>query len=326
MAVPRWRAAQNETVRLRIRFEEDGAVYDPFLITKVEILNPSGTVVETALAGWVHESTGVYYLDYAVAAGAPLGAWTDRWTYLPFTGYPPYQASLTFAVFAEGAFDAGDGFLSAAEIRARYLPGTTLVDADLEFASRVCSTFFENGAGRSIRPRTRTLVVDGSGRMDQPLPSDANVSAIVSATDLDTSEVLDVAAFRVRGNRIFHRDWTSRLRRREDYVPSHLLCGGSVFPRGIMNLSIVVEDAGRPELVELASHAVGLMVKAMCADDTVTASFVSNYATEGVDGLDVTYRDMDPGSRRKSLTGIPEVDAIINQCRRGYGRVRSLSR
>lgn len=328
MAVPRWQAERGATVRLRVRFEESGVLYDPDAITQVEIIDPASVVIDTLAAGWVHESTGVYYLDWPIPAAATLGLHQDRWTYRPFPGYALRTGVSSFAVFAVGAFTAGDGYMSADELRTEgYVDAASpLTDAQLDYLSRLATVFFENASGRVFREVQTTIDVDGTGRLDLPLPITAPIQSLVSIEDLDGVMTFDVDDFRVRGSRIFHKDWRPKFFAFGDLPPWLRCSDGTIFPVGVMNLRVTAAVGKYTTPPELVKHAVGLMVKAACADDTVTAPWLVNYSSETVDGQSVVYRDTDPGSRKKVSTGIAEVDVIINQFANQTGRIVSLSR
>ena len=77
MAVNRPQAIQDETVRLKMYFKHNNELDDPYSLGSVQILNPSNTVIATLTP--VQESTGIYYVDYSIAAAAVSGWYTDRW-------------------------------------------------------------------------------------------------------------------------------------------------------------------------------------------------------------------------------------------------------
>jgi hypothetical protein len=73
------KVGQGGTIRLDAVFKDGaGNLVDP-VTPLVDVLNPSDVAVVTDAAP-VRAELGRYYYDYAVAAGAPLGVWTARWT------------------------------------------------------------------------------------------------------------------------------------------------------------------------------------------------------------------------------------------------------
>ena len=84
MIVERPQAIQNDTVRLKMYFKHNNEYDDLYSIGAVRILNPSAAVVATLTP--IQESTGIYYVDYPIAALATTGWYTDHWTSLVY-GY-----------------------------------------------------------------------------------------------------------------------------------------------------------------------------------------------------------------------------------------------
>lgn len=320
MAVQRWAAEAGSTVRLRVRFEHEGTLFDPLLIDQVEILDPGDTVIATLTTGITKQSTGIWYVDYAMDVAAVSGVYHDRWTWRPFDGFDLRTASLPFNVFPAGTFAAVNGYLTADEVKASYLVGTTLTDDEIDFLVRLCTAFAENACGRKFIPESDTVDVDGSGRAFLHVPGTRSLRTLTSLTDLDTGSALDTTNLRIRGRTLFHKDF----RWPNIYQASPIFScgdGGEVFPRGIKNVRITGTWGDFDSPPELIKHVVGIMVKMAGSDDTVTAPWISNYLSESVDGLSVTYRDMDPGTRMRAMTGIPEIDAILNQYRQRKGRI-----
>lgn len=337
----RWEATRGDTVRLGIRFEQNQTLLiDPFLISKVEILNPSDVVIATFTTGWIQEAVGVWYLDWPIPADATLGLYHDRWTWQPYSGYDTRADTNGFAVFADGATggDAdgdGDGdrdscpqYLTAAEVKDRgYLDiGTLLTDSQINHLSRMATRFVENATGRIFCPWAGSVDVDGSGHCYQALPAKYQIRSLTSIEDLEGTATIEVSSLKWRGSRIFHRDWR----------PPRCGCGGiggfhflgcdDCFPCGVLNIRVTGVFGSFAVVPELIKHAIGLMVKAGGVDDTITAPWIVNYQTESVDGQSVNYRVMDNGSGHKAMTGLPEVDAILNQYQNRIGRIASLSR
>jgi hypothetical protein len=329
MAASRYNAEVGQTVRLKARFDQNQTtLIDPYEITQVEILDPTDAVVQTIPgASAVRESLGVWYVDYAIAAGATTGLWRDRWTWRPYSGYDLRVGSSSFQVFPAGTFSAAEGYLTVAQIHdLGFIDSSSpLTDAQIDYLSRLATTFIERALGQVFRSFAGAVDVDGTGRPFLHMPSSHWVRSLTNIVNLDTGESIDVTPLRFRGAEIFHRDWRPWPHRYES--PPYLGCvTQDVFPRGHKNIR-VTGTFGQFESppVDL-QHAVGVMVKYAGMDDTVTAPWILNYTSEGVDGQQVSYRDMDPDSRKKALTGIAEVDAILNNYYNRRPRIRSLVR
>lgn len=330
MSVPRWQAEQGATVRLRAQFKQNQTtLYDPLEITQVEILDSTSTVIDTLVVGIMNEAVGIWYLDWPIPAALAPGLYHDRWTYRPYAGYDLRTGTNGFAVFAAGAFGTGDAYLTASQLRSiGYIDsGSPLADAQLDFLARLATAFVERACGRKFRPWTDTIDVDGTGRDHLILPPTHPVRSLTSITNLDTGSAFDVTKLRWRGSRIFYYQWRGFRQRRELEQDLHLGCvNGAVFPAGLKNIRVEGYFGTYATVPELIQHAVGLMVKAAGADDTVTAPWILNYSQETVDGQSVVYRDIAPGAAVKMLTGIDEVDVILNEFQNRGGRVVSLSR
>lgn len=325
MSVPRWQAEVGETVRLQVRFEQQETLIDPFLISGVVIEDPDGNVVATIAAGWVQVDTGIYYVDWAIPAGSVAGVYHDKWTWTPYSGYPSRTGTNAINVFPAGTFTVDEAYLTAAQLKSEgYVDAaTTLTDAQLGFLARLATNFFERAAGRTFFIHGETLEVDGTGAAYLNLKTNETIRSIQSVTDRDSGTAIAVAELRFRGSRIFHQNFRAWPHRRGDNPPPWQGCG-AIFPRGIMNIRIVLNLGDFTTVPELVRHACGIMVGMAAQEDTVTAPWIQNYLSDAVDGKTQTMRDMDPGSRKKAMTGIPEVDAVINQYRRRRGRVASL--
>lgn len=77
MSTNRTTALQGSTVRLKINFKKKGTLADPYSTGDgVTILNPSNVEQITDVTP-TKESTGQYYIDFAVPVSAPIGTWTD---------------------------------------------------------------------------------------------------------------------------------------------------------------------------------------------------------------------------------------------------------
>jgi len=328
MPASRFQAIRGSSVRLRIRFEQNQVtLYDPVLIQSVEIIDPGGTVIDTFASGWLQESVGVWYLDYDIAADADLGLYSDRWTYQPYTGYDIRTATPQFAVFAEGATGDSGGYMTVDEIRARGCidDGCPLEDEQIEYLSILGTAFIEKATGRIFRPWIGSVDVDGSGKCYQHLPGKYRVRSLTSVTDLEGGAFFDAAMLKFRGATVFHESYRGPGCHCSDSFSSFLGCE-HCFPCGIKNLRFEGVFGDFDEVPAPIQHALCLLVKAGGADGTVTAPWIVNYSQETVDGQSVSYRDMDPGIRKRSMTGLAEVDAILNLYENKIGHIRSLVR
>lgn len=73
MPTSRTTAEQGSTVRLKITFKKNSVLTDVYNIGDgVTILNPSAIEQIVGLTP-TKESTGVYYIDYAIPVSAPIG-------------------------------------------------------------------------------------------------------------------------------------------------------------------------------------------------------------------------------------------------------------
>lgn len=77
MSVTRVQSIQGDTVRLRTKFYHNDELADPYSLGSVQIFSPISTLLATETP--VQESTGIYYVDYVVAADASTGWYSDVW-------------------------------------------------------------------------------------------------------------------------------------------------------------------------------------------------------------------------------------------------------
>lgn len=325
MAVPRWRAEVGMLVRLKVRFEQNQVtLYDPASISQVEILDDSGTVIDTITVGITREATGIWYIDWQIPTTLTPGMYHDRWTYTPYAGYGTITGTADFAVFAAGAFSAATSYLSVDDARSMYLPsGTTLTDSQISFLCQMASSFADQYCGQRFVPWIETIQVDGTGKPYLFLPRAYLVRSLTSLSVLSNgdSTALTVGDFRFRDNMIIHRSFQRWPRRSGTCFP--IICTGDsdIFTAGVMNIEVEGQFGAFATVPDLIVHAVGLMVRNGGADDSIHAPWIANYSTEVVDTQSVTMRNISPLAKVKTGTGIPEVDAILQNYMNRRGRV-----
>lgn len=163
--------AQSGTIRLPATFQDStGVLVDPDVPPTADILNPSNVEVESDLA-LVHDSLGEYHLDYTVAADAPLGAWTVRFTATinggVVTGTDP------FTVLPPGSVGVGQPWLlQLGEFKTMLGVDPTddrkdsLYSAAIAAASAAIINFTERDFGSPLVTETRQFEYDGSGFLD----------------------------------------------------------------------------------------------------------------------------------------------------------------
>jgi len=81
VVMDRYSAVQNENVRLYHVFEYNGSPLNPPSAPVVTIVDKDGVVTLDTLTS-IKQSAGVYYVDYFVPIGLPIGRYYDRWTYM----------------------------------------------------------------------------------------------------------------------------------------------------------------------------------------------------------------------------------------------------
>ena len=81
-----WSLGDLIIVRLYVR--KDGAFYDPFEISKVELYDPNDNLISTITTGFniTNPSAGVYQITYQTGTDSTVGTWNTKW-YIKYTGY-----------------------------------------------------------------------------------------------------------------------------------------------------------------------------------------------------------------------------------------------
>ena len=100
MAVSRAAAVQGQTTRLKVKFYRNGVLADPYSVGSVQIKNPLGTVLATSSP--TQESTGVYYVDYAIPDAAVTGWYTDVWNSIIY-GYGWDAQTITNSFYVQSS-------------------------------------------------------------------------------------------------------------------------------------------------------------------------------------------------------------------------------
>ena len=160
------------TITLRVEYR-DGAnnLVDP-TNPRLAILNPSAVEVASNLVP-TRESQGVYAYAYTVAADAPLGVWTARWTGtingVPVSGDEQFEVVLAGTIVPA----AGADLLTLAEYKALVGVDPTNNKNDAQITallgpvSRAVRSYADRTFEISQSPATaRTFLYDGSGMLE----------------------------------------------------------------------------------------------------------------------------------------------------------------
>ncbi len=324
MAVSRFQAEQGTTVRLRVRFERNDNLFDPFAINKVEIhqrTGPATTVLVATILGAsvVQEAQGIFYVDWTIPSTQDVGAYVDRWYFDPDSGDAEISDDATFVILQAGAISIASGYITVEEVRDRYLPDTALSDADLAVLIDEATEIVEHYTGRFFGGRAMTLELDGTGQCWIVAPY--HVQSISSITVEDSccfgssGETVNVADFALKGRWIIHKH----------YLPwphsgvrdTALVCGCGCcdfFARGQKNVTIEGVFGLYDEVPALIKRATGLLVMYGGEDDSRTTPMGFNYDTESKEQHSYGRRATDTAQRVeiRGATGIPEVDSILN--------------
>jgi len=323
MAVSRFQAEQGTTVRLRVRFERNDMLFDPFSINRVEIhqrTGPATTLLVATLLGAsvVQEAQGIYYVDWTIPSTQDVGAYVDRWFFEVDSGDPETSDDATFAILQAGSISIASGYITVEEVRGRYLPDTALSDADLAVLIDEATEWVEKYTGRFFGGRAMTLELDGTGECWIVAPY--HVQSISSITVNDSccfsdSTPINVDDFALKGRWIIHKS----------YLPwpyggardAHLICGCGccdVFTRGQKNVTIEGVFGLYEDIPALIKRATGLLVMYGGEDDSRTTPMGYNYDSESKEQHSYARRATDTSQRVeiRGATGIPEVDSILN--------------
>jgi hypothetical protein len=99
-----------DLVESRIYVRKDGAFANAFSITKVEVCNPSDTVISTITSPFLitNPSTGIYSVTYQTDTSSTVGTWTMKW-YLKYTGYETTDTVIeSNFTLKSGTYEASD--------------------------------------------------------------------------------------------------------------------------------------------------------------------------------------------------------------------------
>lgn len=140
MSRERGNAIVGESCVLGIRFTQDGLPFDPASISKCEILNPAGVVVQT-ITSITRAAPGDYTVAVSGTILATFGLWVDLWEYTLRAGEAVRQTRQDF--YVSEVYDSAGTDATAAELtedrvrlfmRDRSSADNFLLD-DLEFDS-----------------------------------------------------------------------------------------------------------------------------------------------------------------------------------------------
>lgn len=326
MPVSRFEATQGDIVRLRVEFRRNGAEFDPDSITRVQIRRRTGPTTDELIEELpgttvVREAVGVYYLDWPIPAGEPVGAHVDRWFFVESAGDSETSRDADFVVFAAGSLAGVDGYQTVAEIREVFLPGSTLSDARIGQLIRLASDIAERYTGRYFGGRSKTITADGTGQAWIVL--DEFVQRIDSMTVMFGTSVrsLDPADFVIKGRWVIHRDF---LPSRDPWLGCVSICAcpfGDLFERGQRNVSVTGIFGDFDDVPEVVKRAVGLLVKYGGQDEYGAGPMAANYSSESVEQHSYSLREASQNIDIRSSTGINEVDHLLNLVRKVRGRL-----
>lgn len=320
MAVSRFQAEQGDTVRLKVRFERDGNLFDPFDISKVEIRRRTGattTALEATIdaGSVVQEAQGIFYVDWVIPADQDVGAYVDRWYFTVDSGDSEITDDASFAVLPEGSVvPAVGGYITVSEIRDTYLPGSLLDDADINVLIAEGTEYAEKYTGRWFGARALTINVDGTGAPYLILPY--TIRSIESLTVVHGSPTieLDVDDFVIKGRWLVHKNYLPYPWTMDN--AGCFICGcvfGDIFPRGQDNIEVVGTFGTYEDVPALIKRAVGLWVMHAGRDDHRTSPAAYNFSSESVEQHSYSLRTLNNGDIRISgASGIDEVDHILN--------------
>ncbi len=329
MAVSRFEAQQGDTVRLKVRIEQNDVLFDPFAMGDVQIRRRTSAttdeLVETIpAASIVREAVGIYYVDWAIPIAAPVGAHVDRWFLTESSGDAQGNRDADFVVFELGSIVIATGYISVDEIRAVYMPGTSLSDARIgmliELASEICNRY----TGRYFGGRSETLLADGTGQAWIVLDKIIQAFSEIVVTAGGSSYNLSIADFVTKGRWLIHREFLPRGAYGSWDPRCVTICGcafGDIFARGQKNVAVtgVFGDFAAVPLV--IQRATGLLVKYGGQDEFGAGPMASNFSSETIEGHTRTLRDVLTNIDVRGSTGIPEIDHLLNLVRRQRGRV-----
>lgn len=130
---------------ITVRFYESGVLFDPYDISDVDILNPSGTVVATLPP--TQQSTGVYTVTWNIPIGTTPGYYNDRWTWIAINGMSTKIQAYTFRVDAAPAEFCGGGGAEAL----RGQPGRLFISpSEVDFFDSITKELIQCIVGQKI--------------------------------------------------------------------------------------------------------------------------------------------------------------------------------
>lgn len=210
-----------------------------------------------------------------------------------------------------------------------YLPADTeLTDAEIGTILTLAIETVESICGQRFEPVTRSIIVDGSGRMVQPLPAPLqSVTAIeFRQSDGSWSAVTygDIRIGRSRkmlsaGNAVSFSQQVLRGVRRSAWC-----CGGSgglsglndypncVFPAGFQNIRVTGAWGRWADVPVPIADAIGRLVEYAGSCDNPTGSVNEPFMAESVPGgRSYTMREILRDARANRMTGFADVDAVL---------------
>lgn len=330
MPASRFQAEQGDIVRLRVRFERNGALFDPFSIDFVEVRRDTGPTTSDLVAtipgtSVIQEAQGIFYVDYAIPAAELVGAYIDRWFYVTDAGDPQTSDDARFAVLPVGSVSLGTGgYITIDEIKGTYLPGTLLTDTDLAILIDQATELVNVYTGQTFGEDARTYELDGTGQPWIILPEYIQSILSIEVACLDQVAELAPLDFAIKGRWLVGKSflpWPI-----DQCSVEQILCGCSggatLFPRGQKNVTISGTFGLYENVPALIRRATGLLVMHGGRDDNRTSPMAYNFATESVEQHSYSLREL-AGSmvQLKGSTGIVEVDHILNMFRKIRGRV-----
>lgn len=239
MSVERGQAEQGTTVKLASNFIQDnGALFDPFAIEKVEIQEADGTVIATytwAASQITREALGVYYVEWPIPAAQTIGLYHDVWYWTAISGGNQHQTAFDFYLHSMGTFGAVATYMTVAEARERLASSTVLTDAQVLLLLYWAQEIAERESGVKFLPQIETVYMDGTGIPLLMLPKRLRQ---LTSLKIDGDEV-DATELNLYPRKIVWGDWVPDGSSDCDTgCGSCSTSGSSVFPRGRRNISI----------------------------------------------------------------------------------------
>lgn len=169
----------------------DGEPVDPSGTVTVGIVDEDGDEIVATSTATTNPEPGVYEYDVTAANTAALGQWTATFT----------NGTISADVIVEVC---GGRLINRAELD-RFEPSVRASGATLRELILAAEVEVERICGRAFVPRWRRVTLDGTGRVDLPLP-DSDIRSVSSITIAGTALDLVTAEVTVEGRTVRRGD------------------------------------------------------------------------------------------------------------------------